>query len=149
MKPIINNPCPASLKKIKTNNFYCKSCCKNIVDFRKNTNEELNAYFISNKSKNICGVFNENQVTVPKKSMVYNIKYFALVFLSFLGFHVSPIYSQNNDSLKKKNNSFEISKENQTVNNNTKNKPYKKVKKRKAFFRKNKKTRTVTGCPAF
>ncbi len=139
----IEKPCPIYLNESnkKGSEFYCKSCKKSLIDFRDKSQEEILPYV----GKNVCGVFNSNQLSGQQKlsfskSMVF--KFFTV--LSFLGFPVSPLKAQESKVVNKK----EIIQKEKLVSerNNTFSieKPRKKKKKGKG------KTEFKTiGCPSF
>jgi hypothetical protein len=137
----IDKPCPMLLNRMDKNgnNFTCKSCKKEIIDFRGQTPQEI----AEKLAKNTCGIFHADQLPGQQKmSFFRHTVFYALTVLSFLGFNVSPMNAaplqQNRPS-----GQLEI---NQTpsAGNDDKDKDKKKKKKRGK-----KRERPTIGTPSF
>lgn len=90
----VDNPCPFLLERMKKNEdgYHCRSCSKTIIDFRDKTTEEI----CSSIDGNTCGIFYRHQLTGQQKMSAFRqTVFYCLVFLSFLGFKVKPVYGQN------------------------------------------------------
>lgn len=90
----VDNPCPFLLERMKKNEdgYHCRSCSKTIIDFRDKTTEEI----CSSIDENTCGIFYRHQLTGQQKMSAFRqVAFYCLVFLSFLGFNVKPVYGQN------------------------------------------------------
>lgn len=90
----VDNPCPFLLERMKKNDdgYYCRSCSKTIIDFRDKTTAEI----CSSTDENTCGIFYRYQLTGQQKMSAFRqAAFYCLVFLSFLGFNVKPVYGQN------------------------------------------------------
>ncbi len=146
------NPCPMLSSRMieHGNGFHCPSCKTKVIDFTNATNEEITLAF-NNGVK--CGIFSEKQIENPfgSKTWPYTMLFKFLVFLSFLGFNVSPLNAQSTEKNKPK---LETLKEKRT-NYITGDRLY--LKERKVEQRREKKSKRkkkkqkfrVTGCPAF
>ncbi len=152
----IEHPCPMVLSKMKTEDgFYCKSCAKNIVDFRGKSQTEIKREFKENQ----CGIFDEQIVSTPTFGFKYKFLFKTLTLLSLIGFNIKPLYAQET---KKQKDSLQI-------NNDTLRQPVigkitiepkrdtllimdpddMKHKKRRFFRRKKKVVGRTIGCPSF
>jgi hypothetical protein len=90
-KPHIENPCPMILARIKKDgDFYCKSCSKEIIDFRNKSNEEI----ISQSKDGSCGIYNEDQVTKTHYGIRKRFLFQLLTIFSFIGLNVKPLQAQ-------------------------------------------------------
>ena len=79
---------------------HCGSCDRHIMDFSKQTNQEILDIIKKNQSE-VCGIFNADQVAIPQHSLLYQAKYSLLVLFSIVGFNVTPLKAQTAiDSLK-------------------------------------------------
>lgn len=88
------SPCPMTMNRLKKDDgFHCNSCKKDIVDFRNKTDEEIIAY-LKASTQNPCGIFREEQVSVPTYSWKSAFLFKALTVLAFIGFNVSPMSAQ-------------------------------------------------------
>lgn len=86
----IDSPCPVLLSRMTNNGdtFSCKSCKKEVIDFRNKTPEEIRLLI----TENSCGIFNPEQLTVvPRLSFSRQLLFTSLTVLSFLGFNVSSV----------------------------------------------------------
>lgn len=89
----IKNPCPffPTQRNKSGANFYCKSCCKTIVDFRGMAPGEIAQVL----KKDTCGIFNNDQLpgqqtlSLPRRLALY---FFSV--LSLFGFYVKPLSAQ-------------------------------------------------------
>ena len=155
-KPHIENPCPMILARIKKEgDFYCKSCSKEIIDFRDKSNEEI----IANSKNGVCGIYNENQVTTTHYGFRKRFLFQLLTVLSFIGLNVKPLQAQetpkktepinlSNDSIQKPEIgriAIDPKRDTLLITENDKVKPKKKWFRRK---KKNVKGSTI-GCPSF
>ncbi len=81
--------------------FYCKSCHKEVTDFREMSAQEIQKQL----KKGGCGIFLPEQlVHRPKLSVLKRVAFYGLMGLSFLGFQVQPLQAQtpNHDEPKSK-----------------------------------------------
>ena len=150
MKQIrIDSPCPVQLFRMKKNgnNYFCKSCCNTVVDFRSKTKAEI-AEMAGN---NTCGIFNNDQlVTPPKLKGFRKMVFYTMAMASVLGFNVSPVNAQTIDSTEVVQTENTLAKV-KSANKKTDQKAYRKSKRRHPFRRKRKHStigRTIT-CPDF
>lgn len=99
----IKKPCMANMdimEKTK-NGFFCNLCSKEVVDFSNKNEKELRKVFSSNSENNICGKFNNQQISTNnsnKYKFSIPLKY---VFLASL-LYGKNVFSQTvkNESLK-------------------------------------------------
>lgn len=66
MKIIIDNPCHENWDKMTPNEkgAFCGSCCKNVIDFSKQTVSEIKDFFNAlPETEKVCGRFKEEQLT--------------------------------------------------------------------------------------
>jgi hypothetical protein len=101
----IDNPCPVLLSRMsKTDSgFSCKSCKKEVIDFRDKTPEEINR----SMGKDACGVFHTSQLSQQPERSFFRKGIFALLTVfSFLGFNVSPV---NAAPIQQRSSRLEIS----------------------------------------
>lgn len=159
----LDAPCPmimAILKGKKKNKLYCKSCKKQLVDFREMAQPEILDYLQANK--NSCGIFYEDQLKIRPFNWREKAFFKLLVAASFLGFAVQPIHAQNLETapqelqvkapLKKLKNEQKTTLK--TVSETTEKKEKRsnvtKKKRRRRRFRLFRRKRVHTGgCPAF
>ncbi|MEW4922817.1 carboxypeptidase-like regulatory domain-containing protein [Algibacter sp. 2305UL17-15] len=98
----ISKPCSEKFSQFKETSTggFCSSCQKNVIDFRKMSDEQLIKHF-KNNDQNTCGYFNFSQLkdysffNEPQKTS--NFKYlriFSLTFFSMLSLHT--IQAQDN-----------------------------------------------------
>lgn len=149
----VPSPCSMTMNRLKKEDgFYCGSCKKDIVDFRDKTDEEIIAYFKS-ASEKTCGIFNEQQVSVPTYSWKHAFLFKALAVMAFIGFNVSPMSAQ---STTPQNNQFK----NKMGENVCYKKTPEKIKveevqqapqpiKKKRRKHSKKRTMGTIGCPSF
>jgi hypothetical protein len=155
-KPHIENPCPMILNRIKKEgDFYCKSCSKEIIDFRNKSSEEI----ISKSKDGSCGIYNEDQVTKTHYGIRKRFLFQLLTIFSFIGFNVKPLQAQetpkktqpinlSKDSIQKPvigRIAIDPKRDTLLIPENDKVKPKKKWFRRK---KKNVKGSTI-GCPSF
>ncbi len=89
----IEEPCHEDWNKMipESTGAFCNSCAKSVIDFTNKTKNEIKTFFESNKGKEVCGRFTEDQLTEMSvdefvtKLQYYNpIKKFAItLFLTF------------------------------------------------------------------
>lgn len=152
MKQIhIENPCPFVPKEgNKTEKgFYCKSCRKNIIDFRNQDKEDIQRQL----TPDTCGVFDSDQVTTGHLSLLKRILFRGLTVVSFLGFHISPVQSQTRES---KYEEVYVKEEvrdlpDQKEENPIKAEPKKKKRRHRLFCirRRHVRGKPISGCPSF
>jgi transposase-like protein len=147
----IDNPCPfVPLNRNKNaNGYYCKSCNKTVVDFRNKTIEEIKCTV----NKDTCGIFTINQLPGQQQmKLSKRVFFFCLTVLSVFGFSVKPIQAQtttnNKDSVAVALNPTAIAS-NRVANTNEIPQQSIRSTKKKGIFRKKKKYRYISGCPAF
>ncbi|MES2680129.1 MAG: hypothetical protein V4635_09605 [Bacteroidota bacterium] len=146
----VDNPCPMTHGRLKDgDNFSCKSCNQTLVDFRDKTEDEIIKVISVKKT---CGIFNDNQVTVPDFSFTNKLIFKILAVLAVFGFNVKPLNAQTNQAPK---DSASIQKQKTTTNTKTENKvtasdstQAKSINKK--WWRKNKKHKyRIIGTPSF
>jgi hypothetical protein len=155
-KPHIENPCPMILARIqKEGDFYCKSCKKDIIDFREKSDKEI----IEKSKDGVCGIYNEDQVTTTNYGFRKRFLFQLLTVLSFIGFNVKPIQAQETP---KKTEPIKVAKDTlrEPVIGKIKLDPKRDTllmsdpdleKPKKKWFRRKKKkvTGRTIGCPSF
>jgi len=102
-KPTVLHPCPMLLGRMSNpdETYFCRSCKKNLVDFRGKTNEEIRA----KSTPDTCGIFYPEQVrTVKPKQLYMKLAFHLLVCLSFLGVSVKPLFGQHETTEIQKTN---------------------------------------------
>jgi hypothetical protein len=96
----IDKPCPILLMRMEQTgeNFSCKSCKKEVVDFRTKSAEEIAAIL----TPDTCGIFNNSQLSAQQPQFSFFRKgiFAALTVFSFLGFNVNPVSAAPAMSLK-------------------------------------------------
>lgn len=90
-------------KKVSDFKSNCSVCQKNIIDFRELSESQIEEFKRSN-SKNICGIFSDNQVVIDSNTK-YSKSTTNLVLASFISFFTitnTSLYAQTQakDSLK-------------------------------------------------
>ena len=106
--------------KKKDGEFHCKSCSKNLIDFRGKPYSKIK----TNSTSDTCGVFNKSQIKPYTNYNYYKKSAFkALTILSLIGFNVSPLSANAYSSSTKEKIENQKEKE--------KKKSKKKKKKRK------------------
>src|SRR5215471_12760358 len=74
---------------------YCKSCCKNVIDFTSMGDEEIFDYFQTKKNEPVCGKFRNDQLNRPLIEISPEVfimkipfwqKFLAAVFIYFSSF---------------------------------------------------------------
>lgn len=146
----VERPCPMTLERMKhAGGFWCKSCNKSIIDFREMSADGIVANI---GGKQVCGIFNCDQVKTGKLSRPHNLLFKLLTALAFIGFNVKPLNAQErkpkNDEGKFQEQSFDSVKhveESKKQDSAVKTPPAKK----KWWFRKKKHTYRVIGTPSF
>ena len=146
----IDNPCPMTLERLKDgSNFTCKSCNQTLIDFRDKTTDEIIKVITVKKT---CGIFNDNQVTVPKFSFTNNFIFKILTVLAIFGFNVKPLNGQTNETRK---DTSSIQKQKITYdkkaesNLNSSDTSQVKPRKNKWWRKKRKPHYQTIGCPSF
>lgn len=137
----ISKPCPMSLSKMTSfdGTFYCKSCSKDVTDFRGlSANELKNQVF-----DNVCGVFDEEQVQPIRFSRYKKTIFSVLTLVSLLGFSVNPVNAKDVQLQSGIENQLSI------ADADGEKKKKKKRKKRWNPFKKKKKVFNPVGCPSF
>jgi hypothetical protein len=88
--------CPQDITSMpKTScGFFCIGCKKEVVDFRKFSDDEIQKYSKENKEK-ICGVFNSTQLVSPLKSDVLSIFRIAFAAIFILGINTTQLFAQD------------------------------------------------------
>lgn len=146
----VERPCPMTLGRMKrAGGFWCRSCNKNIIDFRGMGADEIVAKI---GSKQVCGIFNSDQVKTIRLSRPRNILFKLLTAFAFIGFNVKPLSAQErrpaNDEGKVHEQNFDSVKrfeEKKDRSDSTIAAPAKK----KWWKRKKKKTYRTVGTPSF
>jgi len=91
----VANPCPMLLSRMEETgaNFTCKSCKKEVIDFRGKSTEEIKAVI----TPTTCGVFTSDQLSGQQSQSFFRKGlFYALTVFSFLGFQVSPLKAETN-----------------------------------------------------
>ena len=146
----IDKPCPMYLPDAKKSGDYhdCKSCSKQVRDFRGMSAEQILAEF----KPGMCGTFNAEQLPgQPRLNFRKRLLFYGLMLISFLGFQVSPIAAQSDkdtsllkDSTLKSNNKIDKKK---SCDHCTETKV--KSDKRKPLFKFRRRHWRTRGCPNF
>jgi hypothetical protein len=162
----IENPCPMLLGRLKgeaSDNYYCNSCEKTIVDFRDLSDQEVFAKLQEGMS---CGIFYEDQLKGQGQVRRYNwmekAAFYALMTFSWVGFNVTPLQAQANTPTSEKEKRYAMPKEAsdkgvepmaavKTVSKEkSKEEPVVKKEKKKIKRRRFRRLRNRwTGCPAW
>ena len=145
----IDNPCPMTLGRLKDgDNFSCKSCNQTLIDFRDKTADEIIQVISVRKT---CGIFNENQVIVPKFSFTSRLIFKILTVLAIFGFNVKPLKAQTNqtpkDSSSVLNQKITLDKKTESKLNSNDTIHVKPRKKNWWQRKKKSKTRIISGLP--
>jgi hypothetical protein len=145
----IDNPCPMLLSRMsKTDSgFSCKSCKREVIDFRDKTPEEIATAITADT----CGIFNNSQLAAaPKHSLFRKGIFAALTVLSFLGFNVSPVNAapvRSSGAMITQSGAGQDEKENASLSKKTSGSAAKPKPKKKSH-KKTKEFKTI-GCPSF
>ena len=148
----IHHPCPIPLSKLKSNgsDFYCKGCSKSVIDFRGKSKTEIRSACASG---NVCGVFDNNQLTNQGQYSGLNLFLFRfLAVIALLGINVSPLKAQvfNSGLIQQKKLIKEL--KNIELDKKTSNEDEKQTQAKNKYYLFNKKKkrsfRTI-GCPSF
>lgn len=146
--PKINNPCPMTLARVTQGDgtFYCNACSNSIVDFRDKSIDEIKEIIAGRK---VCGIFNNDQLSQPKFSLAYKLRYAALTFIAIIGFNVKPMNAQSEpmakDTSTNKVCTKTLSKSEKQNEKNTKV----NMRKRRLYSKFYIRRRNVRGCPVF
>ena len=159
----IENPCPMLLGRLKgdeSDNYYCNSCEKTIVDFRGLSNQEVFAKLQEGTS---CGIFYEDQLKgqgqVRRYNWIEKAAFYALMTFSWVGFNVAPLQAQVTIPTSEKEKRYALPKEAsdkgvepmaavKMVSKAKKEPVVKKEKKKPRRIRFRRRTRLM-GCPTF
>lgn len=92
----IETPCSEDFKSFPStqNGGFCNLCTKEVIDFTKLSQEEINTYFNSNENDNICGRFKIEQLNTIYEP-TYKRKNF-LGFLSGIGMACLAFFNSSN-----------------------------------------------------
>lgn len=145
----LSNPCPMATGSLnhESERLYCIGCKKSIVDFRNMPLDEVKDYLRVNTSA--CGIFTSEQVTVPRKSIVYRFRFFMLTVVALLGFNVKPVAAQS-DQMKKDTATLEMCYEEDDSKSNSEIKEDEpSIKEHKYTKRWKRRNKTLLGCPDF
>ncbi len=141
----INHPCPYLVNRLVKDgdNLHCRSCKKNIVDFRGMDFEEIKCKV----TPDTCGIFTIDQLKGQRKMTFWGkVVFYTLMVCSFLGFNVKPAkahYISNQRPLISINDSGKLKKAPRSVRREMKkNRKYK-------ITRRGKKKTFRMGCPDF
>jgi len=131
------------------NNFSCKSCNQTLIDFRDKTTDEIIKIISVKKT---CGIFNDNQVVVPKFSWTNNLIFKLLTLLAIFGFNVKPLNAQTNQTPKdsstiQNQNIAPDKKLDSKISSNDTTQAH--VRKKRWWRKKKKPNYRTIGCPAF
>jgi hypothetical protein len=143
----VDAPCPMALFRLQKNgkDFYCTGCKKEVIDFRDRPDKDIRKA----AQEGTCGIFHAKQLkSTSNYSGLQSMLFYALLFVSVLGFQVKPLHAQQAtapDSLHVhgKCKIEPVNKEDE------KKEEVSTVKKRKSFFRKKKRNFISVGCPSF
>ena len=140
----VHKPCPVQLRNMDKLQgcYFCKSCEKQITDFRNLSNGEI----IDQITPNTCGIFDSDQLNQSKIPFFRKIIYYVLSLISLLGFNIpsnfAQVSSSQKDSIKKvvkpiDNPNFKLEKK----------KPSKAYRRHRKKYKKRK--YQVIGTPSF
>lgn len=67
IKISIPNPCKQDINtmSVSQQGYFCDSCQKEVVDFRKFSDTQIQTYFLNIGNKKVCGAFLPSQITTP------------------------------------------------------------------------------------
>lgn len=147
----LSNPCPMTLARVSQGDekYHCSTCSKSLVDFSQMSLSEIKSYL--NVNQTACGIFTNDQITVPPKNVLYKFRYLFLTLIAILGFNVKPILAQTDKVQKDSSSNMECYEDNNAVkseakkNQNTK----KESRKSKRWNRRHPKHIRLMGCPDF
>lgn len=127
------------------NSFYCKSCNKELIDFREKTSHEI-ADKIS--CKEICGIFYSDQLFQPVFPFKFKLYFAVLTLFAFLGFNVKPVSAQTlkADSIVSK---AVREKAGEAIQKNQEDKLKAKKKEKTKYGNRKKNKFRVIGTPSF
>lgn len=143
----IERPCPMYLTDAKKSGdfHYCKTCTKQVRDFRGMSFEQIMAEIKPGQ----CGTFDSEQLPgQPTLSFRRRLLFYSLMLISFLGFQVHPISAQAyqdtsllNDTSLKSNAKIDKKK-----SCNDCKEVKEKSKKHRSLFRFRRRYRKLRGC---
>jgi len=92
----IKEPCTQNWDAMDTRKqgAYCKSCCKEVIDFSVRTEKEIVDYFENRKGEQLCGRFKKEHLNKPLISISPDVlsmniplwkKFLAILFICFSG----------------------------------------------------------------
>jgi hypothetical protein len=92
----IDSPCPAKWENMipVPGGNYCGECCKVVVDFSEQSNEEIANYFTVNAGQRVCGRFLKEQVHTPQPRFKL-ARFLAAVVLVFGGLLFNSCQNKN------------------------------------------------------
>ncbi|WP_264552416.1 hypothetical protein [Flavobacterium sp. N2038] len=118
-KITIPEPCHENWDKMTPteNGRFCLSCSKTVVDFTPMLQEEIQHFFIQNKSNKICGRFRKSQldsiiIQIPSRVLYSQTGYHKMFLLAlFVAMGTTLFSCQNKDGRKQKIDKVEITKD--------------------------------------
>ncbi|WP_346882225.1 carboxypeptidase-like regulatory domain-containing protein [uncultured Algibacter sp.] len=118
----ISKPCSEKFSNFNqtTTGGFCKSCKKNVIDFRSMSDEKLIAYFKQNTGKT-CGYFNDFQLKEYNTSLNKNKETNGFKYLKIIGFAFFSMMSLHSIQAQSTEPKIEIiQKKNNIENSNIK-----------------------------
>jgi len=93
----IKKPCSENFNSFSStkNGGFCNSCEKEVVDFTNMNFEEVQNYFKKNKTKNTCGRFYSNQLSIKRNSKIGFYGWLSVAFLSIFSIDKSLAQETN------------------------------------------------------
>ena len=103
----IQSPCSENFNDFKPTQKggFCQSCSKEVIDFTKMSDEQLNQFFLNNESSQICGRLRKEQLakTFKRKPSLYQyVAGVGLACLSFFSFNALQAQSKSNEKVNEK-----------------------------------------------
>jgi len=144
----VPRPCPIAFSQMLkvSDQYFCNSCHKTIIDLRGKTRDEI----VDICKTNTCGIFTEDQLPGQQKmNILKRLLFYSLTVWSILGFSVKPLSAQLPGAAK---DSVSIVKKNKKIADCSvsESKTRKEVEnKNRQPSTSNNKTRKIIGCPAF
>jgi hypothetical protein len=124
-KIIIPEPCHEDWNKMTPNDNgrFCKSCSKNVVDFRNMLPDEIQMYF--QQYSNVCGKFNNSQldsltIQIPNRVLYSQTHYHKIFLLAlFIAMGTSLFSCADKNGNKQKIDKVEVVEDTLEMNNVT------------------------------
>ncbi|MBK0370613.1 energy transducer TonB [Flavobacterium agrisoli] len=115
-KITIPEPCSENWDKMipNENGRFCMNCSKTVIDFTSKVPEEIQQFFIKNKSKNICGRFKKSQldtiiIKIPNQVLYSQNQYHKIFSLAlFISMGTTLFSCQDKNGNKQKIDKIEV-----------------------------------------